>query len=100
MSGTLKARIAFLIAIGLLLACALIVYGTDRGFLADVELVQHTQNVEVLLSQTEAVIASAARERLTYVFSGDAQVLAQYEQSLLGIHKQLADLRLSTSDNP
>src|SRR5437762_9178563 len=41
MSGILKARIAFVIAIGLLLACVLIVYGTDRGFLADVELVQH-----------------------------------------------------------
>jgi len=100
MSGILKARIAFVIAIGLLLACALIVYGTDRGFLANVELVQHTQNVEVLLGQTESVIASAARARLTYVFSGDVQALAQYQQSLSGIHIQLAELRRSTSDNP
>jgi hypothetical protein len=43
MSSLLKARVAFVIAIGLLLACALIVYGTDRGFLANVQLVHHTQ---------------------------------------------------------
>jgi len=100
MSSLLKARIAFIIAIGLLLACALIVYGTDRGFLTNVQLVHQTQHVEVLLGETESVIASAARARLTYVFTGDAQALAQYEQSLVKIHPQLAEIRQNTSDNP
>jgi signal transduction histidine kinase len=100
MSSLLKARIAFIIAIGLLLACALIVYGTDRGFLGNVQLVQHTQHVEVLLGETESVIASAARARITYVLSGDPQALATYEESVSKIHSQLAELRRSTSDNP
>jgi len=100
MSSLLKARIAFVIAIGLLLACALIVYGTDRGFLANVQLVQHTQHVEVLLGETESVIASAARARITYVLSGDPQALTTYEESVSKIHSQLAELRRSTSDNP
>ena len=100
MSSLLKARIAFVIAIGLLLACALIVYGTDRGFLGNVQLVQHTQHVEVLLGETESVIASAARARITYVLTGDPQALATYEESVSKIHSQLAELRRSTSDNP
>jgi len=100
MSSLLKARIAFVIAIGLLLACALIVYGTDRGFLANVQLVHHTQHVEVLLGETESVIASAARARITYVLTGDPQALATYEESVSKIHSQLAELRRSTSDNP
>ena len=99
MSSLLKARIAFVIAIGLLLACALIVYGTDRGFLANVQLVQHTQHVEVLLGETESVIASAARARITYVLSGDPQALTTYEESVSKIQSQLAELRRSTSDN-
>jgi signal transduction histidine kinase len=100
MSSLLKARVAFIIAIGLLIACALIVYGTDRGFLTSVELVEHTQQVEVLLGETESVIASAARARLTYVFSGDPQALDQYQQAVAKIPIALSRLRQSTKDNP
>jgi signal transduction histidine kinase len=95
----LKARAAFVIAIGLLLACALIVYGTDRGFFASEQLVEHTQHVEVLLGEAESAIASAARARLTYVFNGDEQALAQYGHSVLQVQIELAALRRSTADN-
>jgi signal transduction histidine kinase len=99
MSSLLKARAAFVIAIGLLLACALIVYGTDRGFFASVQQVEHTQHVQVLLGETESAIAAAARARLTYVFNGDEQALAQYSQSVSQIHIQLAALRRATADD-
>ena len=100
MSSLLKARAAFIIAIGLLLACALIVYGTDNGFLANVQMVEHTQHVEVLLGETESAIAFAARARLSYVFSGDGQSLTQYQLAVSKIGVELAELRRSTIDNP
>lgn len=100
MSSLLKARVAFVIAIGLLLACALIVYGALHAFTESERAVQHAQHIQVLLGTTESAIASAARARLTYVFSGDATALAQYEQAVAIIPNQLADLRQSTKDNP
>jgi len=100
MSGLLKARIAFAIAIGLLLACALVVYGTLRSFAASERLVQHTQQVQVLLGETESAIASAARARITFVLSGDEEAYGQYEQALPRIPVKLAELRQSTRDEP
>lgn len=100
MSSLITARSAFVIAIGLLVACAFIVYGTDRGFLDSVQRVEHTQQVEVLLGDTESVMATAGRARLTYVFSGDPQSLQQYRDGVAQIAIALAKLRQSTKDNP
>jgi signal transduction histidine kinase len=100
MSSLLKARAAFIIAIGLLLACALIAYGAVRSFVSSVHLVEHSQHVEVLLGETESVIALAARARLTYVFDGDDQALAQYQRAASQISVELSDLRESTQENP
>ena len=100
MSSLLKARAAFTIAIGLLLACALTVYGTLFNFTVSERLVHRTQQVQVLLGDTESAIASAARARLTYVFSGDDQSLGQYQRAASRIPLVLAELRKSTADNP
>ena len=100
MSSLLKARAAFTIAIGLLLACALTVYGTLFNFTVSERQVLRTQQVQVLLGDTEAAIAFTARARLTYVFSGDDQSLAQYQQAVARIPTVLAELRKRTADNP
>jgi signal transduction histidine kinase len=100
MSSLLKARLAFSIAIGLLLACALVVYGTLRSFTDSERMVRRTQQVQVLLGDTESAIAFAARARLSFVFSGDDQSLAQYRQAVARIPSVLAELRKSTADNP
>jgi signal transduction histidine kinase len=100
MSSLLKARLAFAIAIGLLLACAFMVYGTLFNFTVSERQVLRTQRVQVLLGDTESAIASAARARLTYVFSGDAPSLAQYQQAVARIPIVLEELRRSTADNP
>jgi signal transduction histidine kinase len=100
MSGLMKARIAFVIAIGLLVACALVVYGTLHGLNESEALVQHTQHVQVLLGETESSIASAARARLSYVFSGNAEALRQYQTAVSRISGKLAELRQSVRDNP
>src|SRR5881394_2496747 len=100
MSGLLKARSAFTIAIGLLLACALVVYGTLRSFAASERMVQHTQQVQVLLGESEAAIASAARARMTYVLAGDDVAYDQYEEALPRIPAKLSELRQSIRDEP
>ena len=100
MSSPLKARIAFALAIALLLACALVVYGTLRSFAQSERLVEHTQHVEVLLGETESAIASAARARLTYVFSGQAEDLEVYRRDLARVPAKVGELRQSTRDNP
>lgn len=100
MSGVLKARLAFFIAIGLLLACALTVYGTVRGFVEKEHEIQQAQHVQVLLGETESTIASAARARLNYVFTGDEQIIGQYQDAVKQVSAKLAQLRQSTSDDP
>jgi signal transduction histidine kinase len=100
MSGLTKARIAFGIAIGLLLACALVVYGTLRGLNASEVRVQHAQQVQVLVGELESAIASAARARLTYVFSGNDAALNQYQTAVARIPVKLRDLRQSVKDEP
>jgi signal transduction histidine kinase len=98
-SSPLKARIAFALAIALLLACALVVYGTVRSFTQSERLVEHTQQLEVVLGETESAIASAARARLTYVFSGQAEDLEVYQRDLARVPEKLGELRQGTRDN-
>src|ERR1700751_3339163 len=100
MSSLMKARIAFGIAIGLLVACALVVYGTLRGLNDSEQLVQHTQDVQILLGEMESSIASASRARFTYVFSGNDEALNQYRTAVSHIPEKLTELRQSVRDNP
>src|SRR5262249_6785835 len=100
MLSRLTARIAFFIAICLLLVCAILVYSTVVNLAESERLVTHTHQVRELLGETESVIASAARARLSYVFSSDDQALAQYQRSVAHIPEVLSQLRHSTADNP
>ncbi len=100
MSSRFKAAIAFVIAIGLLLACAVLVYGTLANFAESESSVFRTHQVQELLAETESAIASAARARLTYVFSGDEDALAQYQRFAARIPVVLKELREKTHDNP
>ena len=100
MSSVLTARIAYWIAFCLLLVCALIVHATVSSFRESERRVEHSQQVQVLLGDTESAIASAARARLTYVFSGEEAALEQYQQDLERIPVKLRDLRQSTKDDP
>ena len=100
MLSRLTARIAFVIAIGLLLVCAILVYSTVLNLAESERLVTHTHQVQELLGETESAIASAARARLSYVFSGDDAVLEQYQRYVAHIPVVLNNLRQSTADNP
>jgi len=100
MLSRLTARIAFVIAIGLLLVCAILVYSTVLNLVESERLVTHTHQVQELLADTDSAIASAARARLTYVFSGDDEALQQYQHSVARIPVIVSKLRQSTADNP
>src|SRR2546426_6125270 len=100
MSSLLTARTAFVIAIGLLLACALLVYGTLVNFTESKRLVVHSLQVQGLLGETESAIASAARAGWTYVLRGDDAALSQYQQAVARTPPALAELRQTTLDDP
>src|SRR5215470_6210745 len=100
MLSRLTARIAFFIAICLLLVCAILVYSAVVNLVESERLVIHTHQVQELLGSAESAIASAARARLTYVFSGDNQALEQYRRNFARIPAVLSQLRQNTADNP
>jgi signal transduction histidine kinase len=100
MLSRLTARMAFAIAIGLLLVCAILVYNTVLNLAESERLVTHTHQVQELLGETESAIASAARARLSYVFSGDDAALTQYQRYVTHLPVVLNNLRQSTADNP
>ena len=100
MLSSSTAKIAFAIAIGLLLVCALLVYSTLTNFSKSERAVEQSQKVRELLGKTESDIATAARLRLIYVLNGDSESYAQYEQSVLQIPVVLKELRQTTADNP
>jgi len=100
MLSRLTARIAFFIALCLLLVCALLVYSTVVNLAESERLVTHTHQVQESLGIAESSIASAARARLGYVFSGDNEALAQYQRNLARIPGVINQLRQSTVDNP
>lgn len=100
MLSRLTARIAFVIAICLLLVCAILVYSTVVNLVQSDRLVTHTHQVRELLGNAESSMASAARARLSYVFSGDKDALEQYHRNVAQIPLLLSELRQNTADNP
>src|SRR2546427_13181720 len=98
--SSLPARAAFIIAIGLLGACAIMVYSALTNFAQSERMVVHTLQVQGKLGETESTIATAARARLSYVFSGDPGALEQYLNAVARIRPALAELRQLTHDNP
>src|SRR5947199_4615801 len=100
MLSRITARIAFVIAIGLLLVCAILVYSTVLNLVESERLVTHTHQVQELLGETDSAIASAARARLSYVFSGADEALDQYQHDVARIPVIVSKLRQGTADNP
>jgi len=96
----LSAQAAFAIAIGLLGACAVMVYSALSNFSESQRMVVHTLQLQGKLGETESTIATAARARLSFVFSGNPDDLRQYETAVGRIRPSLAELRQLSHDNP
>lgn len=100
MPSSNPARSAFAVAIGLLFLCAALVFGAFENFAKSERWLQHTQQVREALGESESDIAAAARERLIYVLTSDADALARYRQDVAQIAAALSRLRQLTADNP
>jgi signal transduction histidine kinase len=100
MSSAAKARIAFLIAIGLLLACGLVVYGTARAFTDSERSLLKVARNQALLGNTEAEVAAAAKARFTYLLGGGDAALDEYKRSAGLIEQLLSQLREGVQDDP
>jgi signal transduction histidine kinase len=99
MSSRKKARIAFVSALILLLACGVAASVTAVRFSHADRWVVHTYDVRLALSDLQSTLSSAALARTAFLNSGDAADLASYGPAKSRVHQKLVDLRDLTKDN-
>jgi signal transduction histidine kinase len=100
MASRKKAQLAFASALILLLICGAAATNTIVRLLQSARWVAHTYDVQVALGDIESAVSIAARNRTSYLNTGDATYLDQYESAKSGTHQKLAYLRRLTADNP
>ncbi len=99
MSPRKKARLAFLSALCLLLACGVAASITIIRYLHSAKWAAHSYDVQVALGDIQSDLSTAARTRTSFVNSGDKSELAPYGGQKTEIHKDLAHIRDLTKDN-
>jgi signal transduction histidine kinase len=99
MSPRKKARIAFVSALILLLACGAAALVTAVRFLHADRWVAHTYDVQLALSDLQSELSNAALARTAFLNSGDAADLASYGPAKSRVHQKLVDLRDLIKDN-
>src|ERR1700736_6424447 len=62
--------------------------------------VLHTQQVLLLVSQTESLIKDAETGQRGFLYTGDSKYLASYESAVSNVNPAIDDLTQLTSDNP
>jgi signal transduction histidine kinase len=100
MSSANKARLAFGLALGLLLLGGVAAAVTIAMLVSSARWVAHTFDVKTALGEVNSSVSSAARARFDYIRSGDAAFLPQYESLKQEIRAQLGHVRDLTRDNP
>jgi signal transduction histidine kinase len=99
MSSRKKARIAFVSALILLLACGVAASVTAVRFSHADRWVVHTYDVRLALSDLQSTLSSAALARTAFLNSGAVADLASYGPAKSRVHQKLVDLRDLTKDN-
>jgi signal transduction histidine kinase len=100
MSSRKKARLAFVSALILLVACAVSASVTVVRFLHADKWVTHSYDVRLALGDLQSALANAARARTGFLNSGDPSDLASYSGSKTKAHEMLVQIRDLTKDNP
>ncbi|HEY4710228.1 MAG TPA: CHASE3 domain-containing protein [Candidatus Acidoferrales bacterium] len=100
MSSANKARLAFGLALGLLLLGGIATAVTIAMLVSSARWVAHTYEVKTALGEVNSSVSSAARARFDYVHSGDPGYLPQYESLKQEIRAHLEHVRDLTRDNP
>jgi signal transduction histidine kinase len=99
MSSAKKARIAFGLALTLLLLGGIAAAVTIAMLVSSARLVAHTYEVKAALGEVDSSLSSAARARFGYVHSGDEESLPQYESSKSDVRARVQQVRDLTRDN-
>jgi PAS domain S-box-containing protein len=94
-----KATPVFVSAIILLCLCAITSYVSFLNFRSSVHWVSHTQDVRVTTGEVDAAINNAARERMTYILTGDTDSLERYRGWTQQIEEKIQALKGMVSDN-
>jgi signal transduction histidine kinase len=100
MSSRKKARLAFLSALILLVACGVSASVTIVRFLRADQWVTHSYDVRLALGDLQSAISAAARARTSFLNSGDESNLGSYSASKTEAHEKLVQVRDLTKDNP
>jgi signal transduction histidine kinase len=100
MSPRKKARLAFLSALILLVACGIAASVTILRFSRTAKWMTHSYDVQLALGDLQSSLSHAARTRTTYMNSGDESVLAPYAGLKTQAHQDSIHLRELTKDNP
>ena len=99
MTAPAKAKPVFVSAMALLCLCAVASYLSFAYFRAGERWVAHTQDVRVATGDVDAVINNAARERMSYMLTGNADGLERYHAAAQSIRDRIATLKSMVSDN-
>jgi len=100
MSPAQKARLAFALALGLLLFGGVAVSITIQQLVGSAHWTAHSYEVYAALGEVNTSLSSVARARFGYVHSGDEAFLPQYESSKSEVRAELEHIRYLTRDNP
>jgi signal transduction histidine kinase len=99
MSSANKARLAFGLALGLLLLGGIATAVTIAMLVSSARWVAHTYEVKTALGDVTSSVSSASRARFDYVHSGDAGYLPQYESIKRETRADLQHVSDLTRDN-
>jgi signal transduction histidine kinase len=99
MSPRKKARLAFLSALILLVACGIAASVTILRFSRTAQWMTHSYDVRIALGDLQLSLSNAARTRTMYMNSGDESVLAAYPGLKTQAHQDSIHLRELTRDN-
>src|SRR5271168_5176215 len=89
MSSRKQARLAFVSALILLVACGAAASVTVVRFLHANGWVSHSYDVQLALGDLQSTLSLAARARTSFLNSGDPSALASYDASKSKTHEQL-----------
>jgi signal transduction histidine kinase len=100
MSPAQKARLAFALALSLLLLGGVAVSITIQQLVSSTHWTAHSYEVNAALGEVNTSLSSVERARFGYVHSGDEAFLPQYESSKSEVRGELRHIRYLTRDNP
>lgn len=99
MTVSAKSKLVFLSAILLFCLCAAASYLSFYYFRASERFVSHTQEVRAVTGDVDEAVNDAARERLSYLLTGDEKDLSAYRADVAQVYERMQILQNLVRDN-